>query len=484
MWAVTKRLQNHVGGRYHEARGQDQLPVMDPARDEVIGYTPLSNNEDVKEACEAAQGAFESWAATPVAERARYMFAYRDILERNMEELARLVTRENGKTLSEAMGEVRRGIEVVEFACGMPSLMMGETVEDVSRNVDSEVYRYPLGVCLGICPFNFPAMIPLWMFPIAVAAGNTFILKPSERAPITSMRLVELLYETGLPDGVMNLVHGAAETVNALLERLEIKAVSFVGSQPAAAEVYARAAAAGKRVQALGGAKNHLIVMPDAKLEPTVQAIVSSAFGNAGERCLAGSVVVAVGRIADPLVEALRDITAQLKLGPGDEEDSELGPLIRSSHRAKVESYIEKGLEEGATLVLDGRKAQRPEQGYFLAPSLFDHVRPEMVIAQEEIFGPILCVIRVQTLDEALDVVNASRYGNAASIFTQSGAAARKFRSRVQAGMLGVNIGVAAPMAFFPFTGWKSSFYGDLHATGKDAVTFYTEKKVVTTRWF
>ena len=477
-------LPNWVGGSRRPARAGERLEVINPATEDRLAWVPLSGGADVEEAVAAAAAAFPAWRETPVVERARVIFRLRALLEEHLEELAELVSLENGKTLDEARGEVRRGIEVAEFASGIPTLMMGDAIEGISRGIDATVHRYPLGVVVGICPFNFPAMIPLWMVPIALAVGNTFVLKPSERTPLSAMRLAQLLQKAGVPDGVFNLVHGAAETAHKLITHPAVKAVSFVGSQPAAAKVYTAAAAAGKRVQALGGAKNHMIVMPDCHLDKTRDAILSSAFGNAGERCLAGSVVVAVGDVGDRLVAALVEGACRIRLGPGTEPGVQMGPLIRRQHCRRVEGYIERGLAEGAQLVLDGRRAERPERGIFLGPSIFDHVRPEMTIAREEIFGPVLAVIRAGSLDEAIEIANRSELGNAASIFTQNGAAARTFRSRIEAGMLGVNIGVPAPMAFFPFTGWKGSFYGDLHATGRDAVEFYTEKKVTITRWW
>ncbi len=483
---TVQSLRLFVGGRWIPSRSPMVDPIPDPATGQVLGQMPHSTEDEVDAAVDAASQAFWEWRSTPVVQRARLMFRYKELLERHLDDLARSVTRENGKTLDEARGELRRGIEVVEFACGAPTLMLGEFSEDVARGIDSELVREPVGVVAGICPFNFPAMIPLWMFPIALACGNTFVLKPSDRTPLSAVRLVELLEEAGLPPGVLNLVYGGKAVVDRLLDAPKVRAVSFVGSHPVARYVYQRASANGKRVQALAGAKNHLIVMPDADLNRAVEAILSSAFGNAGERCLAGSVVVAVGEVADPLVQRLREEASKIVVGDGEAPSTQMGPLIRAEHRARVTSYLEKGCAEGAELVLDGRRHGRMEgspDGYFLGPCIFDRVRPEMSIAREEIFGPVLSIIRVRDLDEALEVVNRSRYGNAASIFTTSGEAARKFRYRVQAGMLGINIGVAAPMAWFPFTGWKDSFYGDLHATGKDAIRFYTEVKVVTSRW-
>ncbi len=478
-------LRNFIGGTWvasHATRAED---VPNPATGDLLARVPYAEADEVHAAIAAAQRASPEWRETPVVDRARIMFRYGRVLEEHSEELARVVTEENGKTLEEARGEVRRGIEVVEFACGMPTLMMGDVIEDVARGIDSEVVRVPLGVVAGICPFNFPVMIPLWILPIAIACGNAFVLKPSERTPISAVRLVELLHHAGLPTGVVNLVHGARDVVDALLAHPAVKAVSFVGSAPVAHYVYQTAAAHGKRVQALAGAKNHLVVMPDADFARTVPAILSSAFGSAGERCLAGSVVVAVGDVADRLVPRLAEAAATLRIGAGSDPATQMGPVIRANHRQRIMSYIERGIEEGAQIVCDGRgrTPEAPQAGFFLGATIFDHVRPEMAIAQEEIFGPVLVVTRVGSFDEALQVVNGSRFGNMASIFTSSGKTAREFRHRVEAGMVGINVGVAAPMAFFPFSGWKGSFYGDLHATGRDAVDFYTEKRVVTSRW-
>ena len=380
--------------------------------------------------------------------------------------------------------EVRRGIQMVEVACGMPSLMMGDALNDVGREIDCKTVRQSLGVCVGITPFNFPAMVPMWMYPFAIACGNTFVLKPSEKVPLTPARIVELLADAGLPAGVMNLLHGDRMAVDALLRHPLVRAVSFVGSTPVARHIYTTAAAEGKRVQALGGAKNHLVVMPDADMPKTVEAIVGSAFGAAGERCLAGSVLVAVGEAAGPLLDLLVHRTDAITVGDGAQPGTVMGPLISRDHRERVAGYIAKGLAEGATLLCDGRRFQSPGGGFFLGPTIFDHVTPNMTIAREEIFGPVLSVIRVQTLAEAIELVNRSPFGNATSIFTSNGKHAREYSSRVEVGMVGINVGVAAPMAFFPFAGWKNSFFGDLHAHGKDAVVFYTEQKVIMSRWF
>jgi malonate-semialdehyde dehydrogenase (acetylating)/methylmalonate-semialdehyde dehydrogenase len=410
------------------------------------------------------------------------MFRYRALLEEHFEELSLSVVRENGKTLDEARGEVRRGIEVVDLACGAPILLRGTTLDQIASGIDEELVRFPVGVVAGITPFNFPAMVPLWMFPLAIVAGNTFVLKPSQRTPLTAVRLAELLQEAGLPRGVIQVVHGARSAVDALLTHPDVAAVSFVGSAGVARHVYAQAAANGKRVQALGGAKNHLVVMADADLDATTRAVLSSAFGNAGQRCLAGSVVVGVGEIGDPLVRELAEATGRLKVGPGTEPDTDVGPVIREERRKELLDWIDRGQGDGARLVADGR-GTGPTEGFFLGPTILDGVTPAMEVWRTELFGPVLSVTRADDLESALEVVNASPYGNAAAIFTSSGGAAREFRRRVEAGMVGINVGIPAPMAFFPFTGWKGSFFGDLHATGEDAVRFYTRPKVVTTRW-
>ncbi|MBO8141463.1 MAG: CoA-acylating methylmalonate-semialdehyde dehydrogenase [Firmicutes bacterium] len=479
----VERLKNFVGGKWVDAEAETAEPVYNPATGEIIAYAPLSGAAEVDRAVRAAAAAFDGWRETPVFRRARIMFRFKQLLDEHADELAALITREHGKTLAEARAELERGIEVVEFAAGIPTLIMGRTLELVGTGVDAEMYRQPLGVCVGICPYNFPAMIPMWMFPLAIACGNTFVLKPSERTPMTAARLAELLAEAGVPPGVFNVVNGGREAVDALLAHEDVRAVSFVGSQPVAAHIYRTAAAHGKRVQALAGAKNHMIVLPDADLDYTTEAVIASAFGSAGQRCMAGSVLVAHEAVADRFLEQLADRSSRLKIGPGDEPGVEMGPLIRDQHRERVKGYIDLGESEGAQLVYDGRKAPVPERGFFLGPTIFDGVNPNMRIAREEIFGPVLGTVRVKDVDEGIQLINRSPYGNGAVIFTRSGAAARAFRRHARAGMLGINIGVPAPVAVFPFTGWKSSFYGDLHANGEDAINFYTDRKVVTARW-
>jgi len=479
--AETLDLQFLVNGQWQTSQSARHEPIYNPVNGKELVRVPFCTQEEVAGAVAAAQAAFPAWRDTPITQRVRILFRYRELLDRHETELAEMVTREHGKTLDEARASVRRGIEVVEFACGIPTLIMGETVEGISRNVDTMSIRQPLGVCVGIPPFNFPAMVPMWMFPLAIACGNTFVLKPSEKVPMTASRMAELFHEAGLPAGVLNVVHGGAEVVDQLLAHPDVKAVSFVGSSKVAEKIYSTAAAHGKRVQALGGAKNHLVVMPDADLNLTTEAIMGSAFGCAGERCLAGSVVVAVGEIADPLVQQLRGKAAKVIVGDGADAATQMGPVISAAHRERVLQFVEIGEKEGAQLVLDGRQAV-PQEGFFIAPTIFDHVAPGSTLHREEIFGPVLSVVRVKDLDSALEVVNSSRYGNASSIFSNDAAAIREYCSRVQAGMLGVNIGVAAPMIFMPFAGWKGSFYGDLHAHGKDGVRFYTEQKVITSR--
>ena len=479
-----KTLGFYVNGKWTNAEGRPVMPIANPATGREIAQVAYASEADVNRTVELAHEAYLKWRDVPVVDRVQPLYRYKALLEKHANDLAMALTAENGKTADDARAEVRRSIQMVEVACGMPSLMMGDSLNDVAAGIDSHTIRQPIGVCAGISPFNFPAMVPMWMWPFAIAAGNTFVLKPSEKVPMTPTMATALLHEAGLPEGVFNLIHGDKVAVDALLHHPLVRAVSFVGSTPVAKYIYQTAAAEGKRVQALGGAKNHLVVMPDADLPKTVEAIIGSAFGAAGERCLAGSVLVTVGDVADPLLKLLSEKVSAMKVGDGSREGVAMGPLVTKDHKARVEGYIEKGVAEGAKPILDGRKTTPPDQGFFLGPTIFDNVRPEMTIAREEIFGPVLSVIRVETLDDAIKQVNSSRFGNATSIFTASGKAAREYFSRVEVGMVGVNVGVAAPMAFFPFAGWKNSFFGDLHAHGKDAVMFYTEQKVLMTRWF
>lgn len=479
----SKTLTNFIGGQWVKSSTGRYLDVPNPATGELLAEVPISTSEDLEKAVQAAKNAFASWRKVAVPQRARILFKYQQLLIDHWDELAKLITIENGKNYSEAYGEVQRGIECVEFAAGAPSLMMGSQLPDIATNIESGMYRYPLGVVGGITPFNFPMMVPCWMFPIAIAAGNTFILKPSERTPLLANRLAELLAVAGLPNGVFNIVHGAHEIVNGILEHPDIPAVSFVGSQPVAEYVYKTGTANGKRVQALAGAKNHTIVMPDADLDLTVTNVINAAFGSAGERCMACAVVVAVGDIGDELVNRLVEAANNLTIGNGLEEGVFLGPVIRDSHRNRTLSYIESGIEEGATLLRDGRKDQSSfEGGYFVGPTIFDHVTEEMKIWKEEIFAPVLSIVRVDTLDKAIQYANKSDFANGACLFTDSAKAIRQFREDIDAGMLGVNLGVPAPMAFFPFSGYKKSFYGDLHANGRDGIEFYTRKKMLTAR--
>ncbi len=477
-------VRNLVGADWIEVSGPT-LPVLNPATGEEIDQVPLSPPEAVDAAVAAAVAALPGWARTSIMERVRHMFAYKALLESHFEELAALVTRQHGKTLEEARGEVRRGIEVVDFACGAPTLLQGRSLRNVSRDVDQAFARFPVGVCAGIPPFNFPVMIPLWMFPLATVAGNTFVLKPSERTPVGARLLASLFLEAGFPPGVLNVVNGARETVDALITHRDVSAVSFVGSEPVARHIYATAAGAGKRVQALGGAKNHIVVMPDADLELVVPAVLNSAFGNAGERCLAGSVAIGVGKIGNDLSEALVSAASKLKVGDGSVPGVDIGPVIRKEHRDFVIGCVEQGEREGALIALDGRAAKpvTDGKGYFLGPTILDQVRGEMAINQKEIFGPVLSLSYATSLDAALSQANSSALGNMAVIFTSSGKSARRFQEEVQAGMIGINVPIAQPFAFFPFSGWKNSFFGDLHAHGTDGVEFYTRKKTVISRW-
>ncbi|HEY8476992.1 MAG TPA: CoA-acylating methylmalonate-semialdehyde dehydrogenase [Chloroflexota bacterium] len=479
------RLANFVGGRWRPAETDEHAEVLNPATNEVLAEVPLSGSAEVAAAVEAAKAAFPAWRRTPPEQRVQYLFRLKHLLEEHFEELARTITQENGKTLAESRGELRRGIENVEVACGIPTLMQGYNLEDVATGIDEIMIRQPLGVVVAITPFNFPGMIPLWFLPYAIACGNTFILKPSERVPLTSQRIVQLVEATGLPPGVVNLVHGSKAAVDALLDHPDVKAVSFVGSTPVARAVYSRAAANGKRVQCQGGAKNHVVVLPDADLRGATRNIAESAFGCAGQRCLAISTAVVVGDAQRSFRDAIVDVASSIRVGYGLEADVEMGPVITRESKRRIEGLIARGEQDGARIVLDGRNARVPgyERGNFVKPTVLEGVSPESELARTEVFGPVLSLIPAASLDEAIEILSRSPYGNAASIFTTSGAAARRFRYEVPAGNIGVNIGVAAPMAFFPFSGWKDSFFGILHGQGRDAVEFYTEKKVVIERW-
>ncbi len=479
-------LENFVGGRWVASRASEFLDVHNPATGETIARTPLSTGEDVDAAVAAAKKAFPAWRDTPPMVRARSLFRFRQLLEEHFEELAATVTREHGKTLDESRGSVRRGIECVEVACGTPSLMMGYGLENIASGIDCNVIRQPLGVCAAIAPFNFPAMVPLWFLPFAVATGNTFLVKPSEQVPLTQRLVMRLLAQCDLPPGVVGLVNGGRAVVEAICDHPDIRAVSFVGSTAVAKAVYQRGTHAGKRVQALGGAKNFIVVMPDADLDRTIEIITESFFGCAGERCLAGSVLLPVGPVHAEARERLEAAARALRVGDGSAPGVGMGPVISAGHRQRVVGYIEKGIAEGAKLVLDGRAnpvADRPN-GYFLGPTLFDAVTPAMTIGREEIFGPVASITPVRTLEDAIAVMQAHPNANATSIFTSSGKAAREYARLATASMVGVNIGVAAPMAQFPFGGAKDSFFGDLKAHGRDAYEFYTDKKVVISRWF
>ncbi len=480
-----KTLSHFIAGSPNALKSTRTSPVFNPATGEQTATLLLASKADVEQAITIAEKAFPAWAATPPLVRARVMFKFKELLEKNTDKLAALITAEHGKVLSDAKGEITRGLEVVEFACGIPHLLKGEFTENVGREIDSHSIRQALGVVAGITPFNFPCMVPMWMFPVAIACGNTFILKPSERDPSAPLFIAELLKEAGLPDGVFNVVNGDKEAVDTLLTDERVQAVSFVGSTPIAQYIYSTAAAHGKRAQALGGAKNHMVVMPDADMDQAVNALMGAAYGSAGERCMAISVAVAVGAAGDALIAKLAPKVKELRVGPGTDNSVEMGPLVTCQHRDKVKSYIDLGQHEGATMVVDGRalKVAGHENGYFLGGTLFDHVKPDMRIYKEEIFGPVLCVVRVDTFDEAVQLINAHEFGNGTAIFTRDGDAARQFASSIQVGMVGINVPIPVPMAFHSFGGWKKSLFGINHMHGNDGVRFYTRLKTVTTRW-
>jgi len=481
---APNELRHAIGGRELAGRSGRFGPVYDPATGEVAALVPFASDEEVDEAIAAAAAAFPGWAATPPVRRARVLFRYKELLEGHAQEIVERITREHGKTLADARGELARGIEVVEFACGIPHLLKGEYSDQVGTGVDSFSLRQPLGVCAGITPFNFPVMVPMWMFPLAIACGNTFVLKPSERDPSPSLLLESLFREAGLPEGCFNVVHGDKEAVDRLLADPRVAGVSFVGSTAIAEYVYATGAAAGKRVQALGGAKNHMVVAPDADLDQAVEALLGAAYGSAGERCMAISVAVAVGAVADALVEKLEQRVRALRVAPGTEPGAEMGPLITPAHLQRVVSYIESGVAEGARLVVDGRAARFGNgRGFFLGGCLFDHVTPDMRIYREEIFGPVLSVVRVPDLEAAIALINRNAYANGTALFTADGGAAREFLRRIQAGMVGINVSIPVPMAFHSFGGWKRSIFGDHAVHGPDGVRFYTRLKTVSMRW-
>ena len=478
-------IGHYINGQLRDGSG-NTLPSYNPATGAVIGTVALATAAEVDAAVKTADAAFHAWSQTPPLKRARVMFRFKELIERDIDKLAATITREHGKVFADAKGEVVRGLEVVEYACGIPELLKGEYTEQIASDIDAWTMRQPLGVCAGITPFNFPAMVPMWMFPMAIACGNTFVLKPSERDPSASLMLAQLLKEAGLPDGVFNVVQGDKAAVDALLDHPKVRAVSFVGSTPIAQYIYARGTANGKRVQALGGAKNHMIVMPDADIEKAADALIGAGYGAAGERCMAISVAVAVGdATADALVAKLAPKVRALRVGEGMDAQVEMGPVITAQHRDKITAYSEDGISAGAKLVVDGRghRVAGCEQGFFLGGSLFDRVTPDMRIYQEEIFGPVLCVVRVPDFASALTLVNDHEYGNGTAIFTRDGQVAREFAHRVQVGMIGINVPIPVPMAFHSFGGWKRSLFGDHHAHGPEGVRFYTRQKAVTQRW-
>ena len=479
------KIGNYVNGKYIKGSSNKSLPVYDPSTGEVQSEVILSNKDDFNEVINISKNSFYKWSNTTPLKRSRILSKYKDLLEKHKEELATIVSKEHGKTLEDAKGSVTRGIEVVEFACGIPHLLKGDYSQNVGTDIDSWSTRQPLGICAGITPFNFPAMVPMWMYPVSIACGNTFILKPSEKDPSCSIKLAELFSEAGLPEGVFNVINGDKDTVNNILESKDIASVSFVGSTPVAKYIYETAAKNGKRVQSLGGAKNHLVVMPDANMEQAVDGIIGAAYGSAGERCMAVSVAVAVGDIADQLVENIHNKIQKLKVAPWTDKESDMGPLISKEHLSKVTNYIELGLKEGALLVADGRnyKLQGYENGYFIGPSLFDNVTKEMTIYKDEIFGPVLSVIRANSYDEAINLVNDHPFGNGTSVYTQNGEIARHFTTNVKIGMVGVNVPIPVPMAFHSFGGWKGSLFGAHAMHGSEGIHFYTKLKTVTSRW-
>ncbi|PLZ74183.1 CoA-acylating methylmalonate-semialdehyde dehydrogenase, partial [Fischerella thermalis] len=479
--ATTITLPNYINGEWCASNATEFLDVINPATTEVLAKVPLSTASEVNQATEVAAAAFVTWRRTPPTERVQYLFKLKNLLEENFEDLARIITQECGKTLAESKGEMRRAIENVEVACGIPMMMQGTNLEDIARGIDEMMIRQPLGVCAVIGPFNFPGMIPFWFMPYAIACGNTYIVKPSEKVPLTMQKIFQLLDEIGLPKGVINLVNGAKQAVDAILDHPQIRAISFVGSTPVAKYIYSRAAANGKRVQCQGGAKNPIIVLPDADMEMTRRIAADSAFGCAGQRCLAASIAITVGEARQSFTEAIAETAKKRVVGNGLEQGVEMGPVISIQSKERIEGLIQKGADSGATLIVDGRQPNilGYEKGYFVRPTILQNVDPASEVAKTEIFGPVLSLIHVNTIDEAIALVNSGQYGNMACLFTSSGAAARKFRYEAEAGNIGINIGVAAPMAFFPFSGWKDSFFGDLHGQGNHAVEFFTQTKVV-----
>lgn len=482
---TNRQLLNYVAGEWRRSSAGDYLDVENPATAEINATVPLSPAAEVDAAAQAGAAAFEDWRRTPVVDRVQYLFNFKNLLEEHLDDISRTITNECGKTYKESVGEMRRGIENVEVACGMPSLMQGYNNEDIASGIDEHMIRQPLGVVAAITPFNFPGMIPLWFLPYAVATGNCFILKPSEKVPETSQKIVELLDQLDLPDGVVQLVHGSKDTVNAILDHPTIRAISFVGSTPVAKHVYSRATANGKRAQCQGGAKNTVVVLPDADMDTTTRIVADSAFGCAGQRCLANSLAVTVGEARETFTELISDAAATRKVGFGLDEDTEMGPVITRQSRERIERMIAEAEQEGAKIRVDGRgkAVEGYEEGYWVFPTILDDVPADGTIANTEIFGPVFGLMHVETVDEAIALVNKRAYGNMACLFTSSGTSARTFRYEVDAGNVGINVGVAAPMAFFPFSGWKESFFGTLHAQGRHAVEFYTQTKVVVERW-
>ena len=478
-------LHNYIGGQWEAASATESTAVRNPATGEVLAQAPLSSGDDVAKAVKAAADALPAWRRTPAGDRIQPLFRLKALLDANFTDVARLITRECGKTLAEAEGELKRGIENVEVASGIPSLMMGANLEDIASGVDELMIRQPVGVVAVITPFNFPGMIPLWFLPYAIACGNTLVLKPSEKTPMTMARVMELSEEAGVPKGVVNLIHGGKNAVDALLDHPDVRAISFVGSTPVARYIYSRAAANGKRVQCQGGAKNPTVVLPDADLDMTTKIVADSAFGCAGQRCLASSVVITVADAAKPFTDRISEAAASRKVGYGLDAGTEMGPVISGESRSRIESLIAQGISGGAKAVVDGRNARVSgyEAGHFIRPTVLTDVDPAGELARTEVFGPVLSMMRVKSVEDAIDLVNRSAYGNMACLFTSSGAAARQFRYETRVGNVGINVGVAAPMAYFPFSGWKESFFGDLHAQGRDAIDFYTEKKIVVERW-
>ncbi|MFI0354054.1 CoA-acylating methylmalonate-semialdehyde dehydrogenase [Actinomadura sp. 9N407] len=480
---MTKHVTHWIGGKPHDGTAERQGDIYEPSTGTVSGKVDFAGRAEVDAAVAAAKAAFPGWRDASLSKRTKVLFRFRELVSEHRDELARLVSSEHGKVVSDAAGEVARGLEVVEFACGIPHLLKGGFSENVSSRVDAYSILQPLGVVAGITPFNFPVMVPMWMFPVAIACGNTFVLKPSEKDPSASVRMAELWAEAGLPDGVFNVVHGDKAAVDGLLHHDDVRAVSFVGSTPIARYIYETAARNGKRVQALGGAKNHMVVLPDADLDLAADAAVSAGFGSAGERCMAISVVVAVDPVGDELVGKVKERVARLKVGPGDDPESEMGPLVTRAHRDKVVSYLDGGVAQGATLAVDGRETPVPGDGFWLGPTVLDHVTPEMDAYRDEIFGPVLSVVRAGSYEEAMDLLNANPYGNGTAIFTNDGGAARRFQNEVEVGMVGINVPIPVPMAYYSFGGWKSSLFGDSHAHGMEGVHFYTRTKAVTARW-